>query len=184
MTQWWDRLPSAARWASGIAYFLAFYIGFRVYLENGDAGASRFVVVLVGSLALLVVGIAVQARRLGGWTQWQMYRKAYSSGTVPEGARTERWLPIARRNARLFREGVWVQRVWLGLLALLGVILVVLTLVAADGANKLWALAIAVAFGLAGWGVDKLWRWRRDQFARLLPALEHAAQRDGSTANG
>lgn len=176
MTQWWDRLPSAVRWAIGIVYFLAFYIGIQVYLENGDAGASRWVPVLLGSLALFALGMAIQARRLGGWRQWQMYRKAYSSGNVPEGARTERWLPIARRNARMFREGVWVQRVWLGLLALVGILAVVLVLIAADGANKVWALAVAAVFGLVGWGCDKLWRWRRDQFARFLPALEDAAR--------
>ena len=182
MTQWWDRLPSAVRWAIGIGFGLVVYVGTRVYLESGDAGGGAYGLVLLGCLALLVLGAAVQAQRLGGWKQWQMYRKAYSSGRVPDEARTERWLPIARRNERMFREGVTVQRVWLGLLALVAVLLVVLVAVAADGANKAWALAVAVVFALAGWGVDTLWRWRRDQFARFLPALEDAA-RDQGTAH-
>jgi hypothetical protein len=181
VSTWWSRQSALVRWPVGIVATIALYgVAYLVVSSvfgldaDDDELAIRSVLLLV-ALPMFGFGVLLQRRRLGGKGQLALYRRAYRTGTIPAGADVDRWRPVARRQARFFREGGRLQRVVAVAMMVLLVLLAVVALVAARGkvdvvTAVLVVLGIAM-FGLLYWGVDRLWRMRRPQFHRLERAL-------------
>lgn len=177
----WDSLPATVRWPVGLLATAALYgVAYVVAaaalgLDPGDDDLAIRLALLVVAIPLFVAGAALQRHRLGGKGQLGLYRQAYRTGTIPAGANIDKWRPVVRKQARFFREGGHVQR-WAAIV-LVGMMLLLAVggLVASAGdidATLVVVVAGSIVFAvLLFWGADRLWRWRRRQFARLDRAL-------------
>ncbi|MEV7398597.1 hypothetical protein [Aeromicrobium sp. NPDC092404] len=176
LTDGWHRLPAVARWPIGFVLVIGVYaIGYVAIaaafgLDSDRDDMTIRLALLPFAAVLFGIGLLDQRRRLGGKGQLSLYRKAYRTGVVPEGARVDRWRRVVRRQARYFREG---RRVYLGLYAIFIAVLVVVAVLGTvlHGPTWLWFLALAAVTSLIAWGTDRLWLWRRRQFERLEQAL-------------
>jgi len=180
LSQRWTSSPGWVRWPIGILLTIVFYgLAYALVASVFDLDpahqdlAIRWLLVAL-SLPLFVVGVLWQRRRLGGKGQLRLYRRAYRTGTIPEGAKVDAWRPVVRRQLRFFREARRVQQGFWAVLGALLVISAVVGLVAADN-RALVGVLVASSFALVAaivLGLDRLYRWRVSQFTRLQRALD------------
>lgn len=170
----WSELPGAARWtialvALAIGYGLVYSLVASVAPDSWGEQTIRLVIVAL-TLPALVGGAFVQRRRLGGRGQLGLYRQAFRTGQVPQGAHRERWLPVARKQERCFREGRMFFRVTWAILVVLVLALVPL-LVLADVSVWWSPLVVLVPLVPFVWWMDRLWVRRRDRLASVVRQL-------------
>lgn len=178
----WSDLPAVVRWTLGLSALALGYgaiyaiVASTFGLDSDDDDLLIRMLLLALAVPVAIAGVFQQRRRLGGKGQLSLYREAYRTGTVPDGANTEKWRPVVRKQARFFREGRRVV-LTLGCLFVAAILAVGIVVLAgdADRRSALPMIAILLAVtAVAAWGVDRLWLWRRRQFARLERALDGA----------
>ncbi|QGG40389.1 hypothetical protein [Aeromicrobium yanjiei] len=181
MPQWWNRQHGVLRWTAGIALCAGLYALGHLLVASifdldpaSDRSLISWLFILV-SLPLVPVGALVQRRRLGGRGQLSLYRQAYRTGVVPEGADVERWRPVVRKQLRFIREGRRVHLIWWSLMLAAVVAAIGTILVRGTASYLIFILPVlgllTVLVVVSAWGLDRLWRWRQGQFERLSRAL-------------
>jgi 4-hydroxybenzoate polyprenyltransferase len=176
----WRALPAWVRWTLGlllivVVYALAYGVVEAVAPEEWDDLDVRLALVVLVT-PLVLVQIVVERRRLGGKGQLGLFQRAMRTGRVPHGADRPRWLPVARKRERFFREGRVVLRVFWCVMV---VLLVVLAVACAfwDATLAAVLVVVTVAYAAFGWWMDRLWGKRARSFASVVVELE--ADREG-----
>src|SRR5689334_7311716 len=108
LSQRWTDSPGWLRWPLGILATIALYgLAYALVAEVFDLDpahhdmAIRWLLVLL-SIPCFALGVLLQRRRLGGKGQLRLYRRAYRTGTVPQGAKVDKWRPVVRKQLRFF----------------------------------------------------------------------------------
>lgn len=182
MAQWWDRQHGVLRWTAGMASCAALYaLGYLLVASLFDLDATQDRTTTSWLLVLLVLpltplGALIQRRRLGGKGQLSLYRQAYRTGVVPEGADVERWRPLVRKQLRFIREGRRVHLIWWSLVLAALVVGIGAIVFRGTASYLVFILTFLVLFtvlmAVTAWGLDRLWRWRLRQLERLSRALD------------
>jgi hypothetical protein len=178
----WSNLPGPVRWILGLT---AFVVGYGIVYASiaeiapSSWGDGRIRIAIAGlCVPLFLVGVLQGRSRLGGRGQLRLYRHALRTGQVPDDAKTERWLPLVRKQERYLREGRVFFRVLNGVALALLVVAGVLLAVFEPRAGAV-VLVVGVASAPVLWWTDRLWGRRSVQVSKVRAELERQAHSSG-----